>query len=99
MGKHHKGAQMHLISLAGGLMNGPLSRMAAKLPPEPRKPKPEAKRRGKTTIPDEVIIAVRRRHEIDGATFTTVCAEFPDLQPVYVRSILEYSTREHLRVK
>jgi uncharacterized protein (DUF433 family) len=55
--------------------------------------------KGTPTIPDEVILKLRTRHEIDNVPLRKLLYEFPDLREQYIRDILDYRLRVHLRVK
>lgn len=92
----HKGACLHSEIVGYGTMSGLLRKMAAKMPPEPRKEKPEPKRKGKIKIPDEVVIAIRTAFEHERLPLSSVCARFPDVKPDTVRKIVDYQIRANL---
>lgn len=48
--------------------------------------------------PDEDILTMRRQSEINRKTFQEICGNFPTYQKKYIREVLEYTIRAHLRV-
>ena len=48
-------------------------------------------------VPDEVVIEMRRLHEKDRRTHLQVHAAYPQYSKEYVRSILGYIIRAHLK--
>jgi hypothetical protein len=56
-------------------------------------------RGGTTTIPDSVVLDVRRMHEIDRKTTQQVLVAFPQYSRTWVLHILAYMIRTRLRVR
>lgn len=53
---------------------------------------------GKVTVPDAHILDMRRKHEVDGLTHRQVMEAYPQYSEKYVRAVLNYILRAHLRV-
>lgn len=49
-------------------------------------------------VPNEVILAMRRMHEVERASLREVQRAFPSYRERYVRNVLEYVIRANLRV-
>lgn len=60
---------------------------------QPRKPSAAVK------VPDETILAMRRLYELESHSYAEVHALFPQFSILYIRAILGYQYRAHLRVK
>jgi hypothetical protein len=50
----------------------------------------------KPTVPDEVILEMRRKHEIDRIPTTKIMELYPQHSKKYIRDILGYILRAHL---
>lgn len=79
------------------LLHSSLYKIAMNLPPEPKPVKIEPGRKGKVTIPNEVVLEMRRMYEKENKSYREVCQKFPELDPQYVRRILEYVLRSNLK--
>lgn len=93
---HHKGAHLHQERIGYGLFSGLVYRMAAKMSAETQKPASEPKRKGKTRIPDDVVLAIRKAAELEGLTCRQVCDRFPEMRPDTVRQIINYQIRANI---
>ena len=64
--------------------------------------KPETDQRGRQSraiIPDEVVLDIRHKHEIDRLTTNQVFAAFPQYSKHYLKAIMGYTLRAHLTLK
>lgn len=96
---HHKGAKLHSEALGYGTMSGLLRKIANKVPPEPRKVKPEPGHKGKVTISDETVVEIRRRYESGGISILQLCSEYPEISESYIRRLLTYEVRLNAGMK
>ncbi len=56
-------------------------------------------RKGKCTVPDVEVLDMRYRHEILRQPLFIVEKAYPQYSAHYVRDVIEYKIRAHLRVK
>lgn len=77
---------------------GVFYKMLLTMPPEPRQQVKEKGVGRPIKIPDETVLALRRRSEIDRVPLQGIVKEYPELDPTYIRRILEYAVRTNLRL-
>lgn len=53
---------------------------------------------GKVKVPDEIILDMRRKHEIERMPHWQVMDAYPQYPKEYVRRVLNYILRAHLRL-
>ena len=68
-------------------------------PPEPKVAKKIPGRKGAVKYPDEVILQMRKMHEVERKSVIEVINSYPEINPQYVRNILDYTSRSKLILK
>lgn len=53
--------------------------------------------RSNPKVPDEIVLAMRRMHEVERKPFKDVFAAFPQYTKNYIVAILSYTLRAHLK--
>lgn len=77
------------------IFSATLRKAADKVPSE-KAPVKEKKRGRPIKIADEVVLEIRRLHELEGWTKSQIESKFPSIRPKTISQFLSYQTRGNL---